>query len=64
VQALVARHHAHVEVFWTPSPEAYAGLGQMYVDDERFTATYDAFAPGLAPYLRDAMAIYARTRPT
>jgi DNA-binding transcriptional MerR regulator len=59
VQALVRRHHAQIAVFWTPSKEAYVGLGQMYVDDERFTATYDAFAPGLAPYLRDAMAVFA-----
>jgi DNA-binding transcriptional MerR regulator len=62
VQALVARHHASVALFWTPDPAAYAALGQMYVDDPRFTATYDAFAPGLAPYLRDAMAVYARAR--
>lgn len=61
VQALVARHFAQIVVFWTPTAAAYAGLGQMYVDDERFTATYDAFAPGLAGYLRDAMAIYARS---
>ncbi len=59
VQALVARHHRQIATFWTPGREAYIGLGQMYVDDERFTATYDAFAPGLAPYLRDAMAVYA-----
>ncbi len=59
VQALVRRHHAQIALFWTPSKEAYVGLGQMYVDDERFTATYDAFAPGLAPYLRDAMAVFA-----
>ena len=26
---------------------------------ERFTATYDAHAPGLAAFLRDAMAIWA-----
>lgn len=60
VQALVARHHAQISTFWTPTAAAYAGLGQMYVDDPRFTATYDAYAPGLAPYLRDAMAVYAR----
>ncbi|RYV50131.1 MerR family transcriptional regulator [Pengzhenrongella frigida] len=60
VQALVARHFAQIVVFWTPTAAAYAGLGQMYVDDERFTSTYDAFAPGLAVYLRDAMAVYAR----
>lgn len=59
VQALVARHFAQIVVFWTPTAAAYAGLGQMYVDDERFAATYDAFAPGLAVYLRDAMARYA-----
>jgi hypothetical protein len=59
VQAIVARHHAWVGHFWTPGREAYTNLGQMYVDDERFTATYDAVAPGLAAYLRDAIAVYA-----
>lgn len=59
VQSLVARHHAQIALFWTPDRASYTGLGQMYVDDPRFTATYDAFAPGLAPYLRDAMAVYA-----
>jgi DNA-binding transcriptional MerR regulator len=59
VQALVARHHAQIALFWTPNRASYTGLGQMYVDDPRFTATYDAFAPGLAPCLRDAMAVFA-----
>lgn len=59
-QALVARHYAQITAFWTPDAEAYAALGRMYVEDERFTATYDAISPGLAPYLRDAMAVYAR----
>ncbi|WP_250442838.1 MerR family transcriptional regulator [Actinotalea sp. C106] len=59
VQRLVARHHAQISTFWTPTPQAYRGLGQMYVDDPRFTATYDAFAPGLAVYLRDAIEAYA-----
>jgi hypothetical protein len=31
----------------------------MYVDDPRFAATYDAVAPGLAVYLRDAVAAHA-----
>jgi len=59
VQAEVANHHAWMCAFWTPSRAAYTGLGQMYVDDARFTATYDAHAPGLAAFLRDAMAIWA-----
>lgn len=62
VQDLVARHHAWCSVFWTPDARSFAALGQGYVDDPRFTATYDAIAPGLAVYLRDAMAIYARER--
>lgn len=63
-QALVARHHALVSTFWTPDATSFAALGQMYVDDPRFTATYDAVAPGLARYVRDAMAVFARTLPT
>jgi MerR family transcriptional regulator, thiopeptide resistance regulator len=29
----------------------YRGLGQMYVDDPRFTATYDKVRPGLAIFM-------------
>ena len=38
--------------------EAHAGLAQMYVDDERFTAYYDQEQPGTAVFLRDAINIY------
>lgn len=62
VQAVVARHHAWVSRFWSPGRDAYTGLGRLYVDDERFTATIDATAPGLSAYLRDAIAVYARAR--
>ncbi|MEH7389479.1 MerR family transcriptional regulator [Bacillus sp. JJ1503] len=40
------------------SKEAHAGLAQMYVDDERFTAYYDKEQPGTAEFLRDAIYIY------
>jgi DNA-binding transcriptional MerR regulator len=40
------------------SKEAHAGLAQMYVDDERFTAYYDKEQPGTAEFLRDAIHIY------
>ncbi|MCM3761952.1 MerR family transcriptional regulator [Alkalihalobacillus oceani] len=40
------------------SKEAHAGLAQMYVDDERFTAFYDKKQPGMAAFLRDAIHIY------
>jgi len=42
--------------------EAHAGLAQMYVDDERFTAYYDKDQPGLAAFLRDTIFIYTETK--
>ncbi|WP_214407913.1 MerR family transcriptional regulator [Pseudonocardia lacus] len=59
VQEAVARHYAWICHFWTPDREAYTGLGRLYVDDERFTATIDRAGAGLSAYLRDAMAVYA-----
>ena len=34
-------------------------LGEMYVADPRFAATYDRVRPGLAVFLRDAIRIRA-----
>ncbi|MGW0818827.1 MerR family transcriptional regulator [Streptomyces viridiviolaceus] len=39
--------------------EMHTCLGEMYVADPRFTATYDKIRPGLAVYLRDAIAANA-----
>lgn len=44
------------------SLEAFKGLGQMYVDDERFTKNIDEFGEGLAKFMRDAMTVYADTQ--
>ena len=41
--------------FYECSPEMHAGLGRMYVEDERFTATYEAVAPGLAQWVSAAV---------
>ncbi|MFE0189395.1 MerR family transcriptional regulator [Streptomyces sp. NPDC058989] len=41
--------------YYTCSHEFHACLGEMYVADERFTATFEAIRPGLAVYLRDAI---------
>lgn len=41
------------------SLEAFKGLGQLYVDDERFTKNIDKYGEGLARFMRDAMAVYA-----
>jgi len=62
VQHEVDDLYRSVSRMWTPNAEAFAGLGRMYVEDPRFTATYDRVSPGLAEYFRDAMAVYARDR--
>jgi hypothetical protein len=60
-QAVTAEHYRWVCQFWTPDAEAFAGLGDLYVDHPDFRARYDAVRPGLAEFVRDAMAVYAVT---
>jgi len=62
VQEEVDRQYRSLSRFWTPDAAAYIALGQMYVDDARFRATYGRVAEGLPEYQRDAMAAYARAR--
>lgn len=55
-------HRQWLSFYWDRySKEAHAGLAQMYVDDERFTAYYDKEQPGVAAFLRDAVLIYTST---
>lgn len=52
-------HKQWLTRYWKSySPEAHMGLAQMYVDDPRFTAYYDAIAPGCTGFLRDAISAY------
>lgn len=52
-------HRQWISFYWDSySKEAHAGLAQMYVDDERFTAYYDKEQPGTAAFLRDAIFLY------
>jgi MerR family transcriptional regulator, thiopeptide resistance regulator len=41
--------------FYDCPPDMHAGLGRMYVEDERFTAHYEQIAPGLAQYVSTAV---------
>lgn len=62
-QRAVELHKRWLMFYWPEySPEAHAGLAQMYVDDERFTAYYDKEQPGTAAFLRDAIRIYTGQR--
>ncbi|MGI5921090.1 MAG: MerR family transcriptional regulator [Syntrophomonadaceae bacterium] len=52
-------HRQWLSFYWNDyTKEAHAGIAQMYVEDERFTAYYDKEHPGTAEFLRDAILIY------
>ncbi|MFI7707359.1 MerR family transcriptional regulator [Nonomuraea sp. NPDC049480] len=60
---LAERHRGHItRWFYDCTHDIHRGLGDLYVDDPRFTATFDALAPGLAGYLRQAIHANARRR--
>lgn len=59
VQEQVDLFYKHLSHFYDPSYELFRGLGQMYVDDPRFTEVYENRAKGFAVFMRDAMAFYA-----
>ncbi len=55
-RALADRARMHIDRWFYPcSPEMHAALGQMYVDDPRFAATYEKVREGLAQFVRDAI---------
>ncbi len=54
-------HKQWLTFYWDSySPDAHAGIAQMYVDDERFKAYYDKEQPGTAKFLRDAVLVYTK----
>lgn len=59
VQALARRHCDWLSATTAPSKEYVIGLGQMYVDDPRFTANYDRHGEGTAILVRDALKVFA-----
>ncbi|MDF2726240.1 MAG: antibiotic resistance transcriptional regulator, MerR family [Paenibacillus sp.] len=58
-QAAIKEWYDYLNKMGSYSLEAFRGLGQMYVDDARFTKNIDQFGEGLAAFMRDAMAVYA-----
>jgi len=61
----VEQHRLQIDRWFYPcSPEMHASLGEMYIADARFTATYERIHPGMAQYVRDAIVANAtRKRP-
>ena len=60
-QALVAKLQAHItENYYTCTDEILAGLGKMYVADERFKRNIDKCGEGTAEFVAEAIAVYCR----
>ena len=56
-QALVAKLQAHItENYYTCTDDILAGLGKMYVSDERFKKNIDKYGEGTADFVADAIA--------
>jgi DNA-binding transcriptional MerR regulator len=54
--ALAEEHRQQItDHYYDCSYEIHRGLAAMYLADERFTATYEKLAPGLAQWLHDAI---------
>ena len=60
-QALVAKLQAHITAnYYTCTDETLAGLGKMYVADERFKKNIDKYGEGTAEFAADAIKVYCR----
>ena len=60
-QALVAKLQAHItENYYTCTNEILAGLGKMYVADERFKKNIDKYGDGTAEFASAAIEVYCR----
>jgi len=60
-QALVAKLQAHITAnYYTCTDEILAGLGKMYVADERFKKNIDKYGDGTAEFAADAIAAYTK----
>ena len=60
-QALVSKLQAHItETYYTCTDEILAGLGKMYVADERFKKNIDKYGEGTAEFAAEAIEIYCQ----
>ena len=58
-QALVAKIQAHITAnYYTCTDEILAGLGKMYVADERFKKNIDKYGEGTAEFASAAIEVY------
>ena len=58
-QALVAKLQAHITAnYYTCTDEILAGLGKMYITDERFKKNIDKYGEGTAEFASEAVDVF------
>ena len=62
-QTLVAKLQAHITAnYYTCTDEILAGLGKMYVADERFKKNIDKYGEGTAEFASEGIRIYVEKK--
>lgn len=62
IQELVSKWQQHIsKYYYKCSNHVLSGLGEMYVNDERFTKSIDQFGAGTAKLMSDAIKIYCKS---
>ena len=62
-QALVAKLQAHITAnYYTCTDEILAGLGKMYLADERFKKNIDKYGEGTAEFAAEGIRIYVENK--
>jgi len=62
-QVLVAKLQAHITAnYYTCTDEILAGLGKMYVADERFKKNIDKYGEGTAEFASEGIRIYVEKK--
>ena len=60
-QTLVAKLQAHITAnYYTCTDEILAGLGKMYVADERFKKNIDKYGDGTAEFVAQAIYVFCK----
>ena len=62
-QAIVAKLQAHItENYYTCTDDILAGLGKMYVADERFKKNIDKYGEGTAEFASESIAMFCEKK--
>jgi hypothetical protein len=55
VQQAIELHFKYINTFYDVSKKRYLGLGNMYVEDDRFKSYYNNYRNGLAQFIKEGI---------